>query len=348
MTPKNFSFVLFKKSEGEGTPCASPPSTKSIEMERRLEELKLLRIMTDTELDEAQPSLSVDGVPVLELEDLHAIKAKQKAGKTTALKVIAGALMAGKLFRLKSELEKPVVLWLDTEQKSADVKKILSDIQQMTGVDDTYLNEHMCIYQLRKLGSKTILDDTKLLISNHHPQVVIIDGVVEYVESFNDEQQSHKLINDLLLLSEQSRCAILCVLHENKTAGDHNMRGHLGTMLAQKAATVLQCSKNKGVITVSCSDPRHQEMPMWRIRFDEEGHIVPAEKVDTSEKRLDTMLEVIQEAGGSIPRNDLTSQLMDRLGVERSTVSKLITSAVENSYVNQDGDSRNSMLITIP
>ena len=38
-------------------------------------------------------------------------------------------------FRVKSELEEPRILWLDTEQKQSDVKLIISDVLSMAGVD---------------------------------------------------------------------------------------------------------------------------------------------------------------------------------------------------------------------
>lgn len=56
------------------------------------------------------------------------------------------------------------------------------------------------------------------------------------------------------------------------------MRGHLGTMLQQKAGTVLECRKLDAVITVSCSDARHEEMPAWSIMFDDSGRIVDADE----------------------------------------------------------------------
>ena len=168
------------------------PTAASVEEEKKLKALEVLRVKSDSQIDDGKATISVDGVKCLEIGDIHAIKAKQKAGKTTALKVMCGAWLNGELFHLKSELEKPVVLWLDTEQKSSDVKLIINDIKHMTGLRNSYVDKHLFLYQLRKEGYKTLLESTRLLIKKLHPQIVIADGIVDFVESFNDEQQSHR------------------------------------------------------------------------------------------------------------------------------------------------------------
>ena len=133
------------------------------------------------------------------------------------------------------------------------------------------------------MNYETLLGDTRMLIERVQPQVVLVDGVVDYVASFNDEMLSRQLINELMLMAQDYHCAIVCVLHENKASDDENMRGHLGTVLAQKAGTVLQCHKSKqGIITVSCPDSRHGAMPEWSICYDAQGHMHDADEVKTN------------------------------------------------------------------
>ena len=327
--------------------AVSQPTGDEQRQEERLELLEGLRITTATEVEAEQPALSVDGVGFFAIDDIHGVKAKQKQGKTTALKICVAALLKGQMFRVRSELQEPLVLWLDTEQKRADVKLIISDIQRMTALDDAYIDRHLRLYPLRRMNYETLMDDTRLLIGRHQPQVVIIDGVVEFVASFNDEVMSRQLIHDLLVLCEEQHCAIVNVLHENKSADDRNMRGHLGTVLSQAAGTVLECNKSRqGVITVSCSDPRHGSTPPWSFRFDQDGCIVDADaerqiekqkarerslqqKQEAKEKadsqRLDIVLRMILEHGGHIKRNELTQLLESQFNVQRSAVSKFLT-----------------------
>ena len=327
--------------------AVSQPTSDEQRQEERLELLEGLRITTATEVEAEQPALRVDGVGFFAIDDIHGVKAKQKQGKTTALKICVAALLKGQMFRVRSELQEPLVLWLDTEQKRADVKLIISDIQRMTALDDAYIDRHLRLYPLRRMNYETLMDDTRLLIGRHRPQVVIIDGVVEFVASFNDEVMSRQLIHDLLVLCEEQHCAIVNVLHENKSADDRNMRGHLGTVLSQAAGTVLECNKSRqGVITVSCSDPRHGSTPPWSFRFDQDGCIVDADAERQTEKqkarerslqqkqeakekadsqRLDIVLRMILEHGGHIKRNELTQLLESQFNIQRSAVSKFLT-----------------------
>ena len=77
------------------------PTKKSVEINRRVAELNKLRITTETEIPPSQPVISVDNVPIFEMGDIGAVKAKPKAGKTTMLKTMVAALLKGVQFRLK-------------------------------------------------------------------------------------------------------------------------------------------------------------------------------------------------------------------------------------------------------
>lgn len=332
------------------------------EEQLRAEHLELLRgtrITTQTVVEPEQYALSVDGVGIFALSDIHGLKGKQKSGKSAVLKVCAAALLGGQQFRVKSELEEPVVLFIDTEQQAADVKLVIEEIRQMTTCSDEYIDSHLFLHTLRRMSYDSLLEDTRLLIEDYHPQVVLIDGLVDYVASFNDEVLSRQLIHELLVLCEEHRCAIVCVLHENKANDDFNMRGHLGTVLAQKAGSVLKCERHKsGVISVTCPDARHGTMPAWNIRFDAEGHIIDAdlqrqqelqaarqqraeqreaEREEVQKQRLGIALDFIAANGGSMLRSELTQKLQEPFGVERPAVSKFITKMVKDGRLYESG-----------
>ena len=203
-----------------------PTAEEQFRQERRTA-LQAMRIKSDTEVRPEEPTLSVDDVGFFARADIHAIKGKQKCGKTSALKVCVAAWMKGQQFRVRSEMEAPKVLYLDTEQKQTDVKLIVTDVMDMTGKEAAYVDGHLMVYALRKRDFKQLLDDLRLLIEDEQPDVVIIDGIVEFVASFNDESLAKQLIHELLCISEERNCAMVCVLHTNKADEDHNMRGHL-------------------------------------------------------------------------------------------------------------------------
>ena len=342
----------------------SQPTDEERKREERRQQLAPMRVMSTTEVPPEVATLTVDGVGLFDLGDIHGLKGKQKCGKTTALKVCLAAWMSGQQFRVASPLESPRVLYLDTEQKQSDVKLIVTDVIRMMGGDEgetaAYVDAHLWVYALRRRDFQLLLDDMRLLISDYRPQVVIVDGIVEFVASFNDESMAKQLIHELLCISEDYRLAMVCVLHTNKSDDDHNMRGHLGTMLAQKAGTVLECKKERGssVITVMCSDARHAEMPEWSIMFDAEGHIIDADeqrrqaleqhRIDIQQRRqeanaqkqkerLDYALLCIRDNGGSISRKQLTEILIKKFELSRTTVTTFISGLIGSSLYEVNG-----------
>ena len=328
--------------------AVNQPTAEEQQKEQLLQVLRETRIRTDTEVPPEEYALEVDGKGIFALRDIHAIKAKQKAGKTTALKVFIAALLLGVMFRVKSLLEKPSILYFDTEQNRTDTKLILEDVAQMTGLSSEVIDSQVSLHSLRRIDQEQLLPLLKLALEEEKPQVVMLDGIVEFVASFNDETESKQLIKELLKLSDQYSSAIVCVLHTNKADEDHNMRGHLGTMLAQKSATVLECKKERGssVITVTCSESRHEEMPEWSISFDDEGHIIDADeqrrqlqeqrKAEQMQKRqealdkekqerLEKCLRILTDKGGVVSRKQLTEILVKSFDRKRPTVATYIT-----------------------
>lgn len=352
--------------------AVNQPTAEEQQKEQLLQVLRETRIRTDTEVPPEEYSLEVDEKGIFALRDIHAIKAKQKAGKTTALKVFIAALLQGVMFRVKSLLEKPGILFFDTEQNRTDTKLILEDVAQMTGLSSEVIDSQVSLHSLRRIDQEQLLPLLKLALEEEKPQVVMLDGIVEFVASFNDETESKQLIKELLKLSDQHNCAIVCILHTNKADEDHNMRGHLGTMLAQKSATVLECIKEKGssVITVKCSEARHEEMPEWSITFDAEGRIIDADeqrrqlleqrKAEQQQKRLEALekekkerlekcLRILRDKGGVIIRKQLTEILTKVLERERSTVSTYITNWLKDgSLVEVNGMIQISNDLSLP
>lgn len=331
-----------------------------------------LRITTKTEVPELEPIIKVSykdeekddhkeiEVGIFTKRDIHGVKAKQKQGKTTVLKVLLAVLLLGKMFRLTSCLKNPKIFWLDTEQQPTDVKQILTDIGKMTGLPDSEIDEHVHLYQLRTRTYKTLLRELTVNIKTYRPDVVFIDGVVEFVQSFNDEIMSHDLIKEQKNLAADCNCAIINVLHENKSDDDENMRGHLGSMLSQAASTVIQCVKSKtGIITAKNSEARHAPMPEWSVRYDDDGCIIDAdeqsqieklkksmnkkklqeaEKTKRERKRIEAAVQIVRNNDGSISRGELKKKLMAKLNLGNSTIQDVIRMALKSELREIDGN----------
>ena len=341
--------------------AVNQPTAEEQKRERLRKILGDTRIRTDTEVPDLEYALEVDGTGFFARRDIHAVKAKAKAGKTTTLKVFIAALLVGVMFRVKSLMEKPRILFFDTEQNRKDTKGILEDVAALTELDPEVIDSQVVLQSLRRVDRDDLLPLLHQALEDEKPDVVFIDGIVEFVASFNDESESKELIKDLLRLCDEQNCAIVCVLHTNKADEDHQMRGHLGTMLAQKAATVLECKKERGsnVITVSCSESRHEEPTEWSIMFAEDGRIVDAteqrklqleqRKAEQQQKRqeaiekekqerLQKCLTILRDKGGAVSRKQLTEILVKALDRKRPTVASYISEWLKEKAIFEDSN----------
>lgn len=83
------------------------------------------------------------------------------------------------------------------------------------------------------------------------PDIVILDGIKDLMTDINDAVQATIIMEKLMALAKEQNCCIVCVLHQNKSEQDRNMRGSIGTELTNKAFEVFQCeiiSENNGKI----------------------------------------------------------------------------------------------------
>ena len=344
--------------------CKKKSVVLSADENSALQKLNQFRIMSGTEVPEEKYVFTVQGVGCMPIGDLSAIKAAPKNGKTTVLKWICATVFKKELGSLKSNLDNPLILWVDTEQKMGDAKLIIEDIKKTTGLTYNYLDKHLMLYSLRKTECKDMLEQVLVAIKAYRSNIVVIDGVAEFVESVNDETEARNLIHQLMVASEEYYCAIICVLHENRS-GNGDMKGHLGSQLTQKVGNVIECKKNSDIITVKCTDSRHQGAPEWSIRFDEFGNIVDATgyespikrnarpsymvskkyQADADEKkaRLDFCQKTISEHNGNMAKKELTQLLVDKKGISRSRASALLTEFIKENYLQADKNN-----ITLP
>ena len=81
----------------------------------------------------------------------------------------------------------------------------------------------------------------EVAIRTINPDIVIIDGIKDLMTDINDAVQATLIMEKLMALAKAQNCCIVCVLHQNKSEQDRNMRGSIGTELTNKAFEAFQC-----------------------------------------------------------------------------------------------------------
>ena len=358
-----------KSADSIITEAASLPTEQEKERGQGLKELLKHLISVDDEYPPEECLLEIDGVGFFPKGDICAIKAKQKQGKTNAISIMVAAILCGKWGQLKAALSNARVMVIDTEQKPADTQLVYNRTLAIAGLPKKDIFERFRTFNFRALTREEKIEAVKLAIMEYKPDIVFIDGIVDLMGNFNEVDDSKQIIDELMRLSSKEvsgvDIAIVCVLHTNKATDDHNMRGHVGTMLAQKSGTVLEVKKDNGIITVSNSDSRHKEVPEWSFRFDDNGNIVDAtqERLDMQaeirRKRADNQLEqaekvkrerfqamskIVNDAKGYIRKSELSRALQSVLDKKRSTVDGYIRDWIADGVIKEDAN-KNIVLV---
>ncbi len=301
-------------------------------------------VASNTMVPESKPIIEIDGHGILRKSDIHLVKAKAKAGKTTLLKIMVSAMLCGddfNMLKIKSLLDNPTIVWFDTEQSMDDTHRIIMDVIKMSGKSPEYVNEHVKAFHLRR----SFCDELKAMLvtalTDYRPDVLIVDGVVDMVLSFNDEQESRQFVRTMISLSEEYDCSIIQVLHTNKLKDDHNPRGHLGTCETNASETVLECEKKDKIFTVKCTDSRHsgEDMPNLHFMYDDNGNIIDADEqymtkekarksqqASKSEYYLKLAQEIVREQGEPANRTELSKKMAEKTGKAQQTMANVITS----------------------
>ena len=229
--------------------------------------LEQLRITPEKELPKMDFLFRLFGKPCFPRRELVAITGKAKSGKTfvTSMLTAVGSLPAtseGSICQLplKRMREEPLhVLWYDTEQSDESTQDILKNrimtlIKTTTDLTDStdknpcdscnsLFEKSIDAFNVRAVEWKQRRSLLTEAVRRCRPDLVIVDGIRDLVNDINDGVLAQEVMEELMHLATAHDCCIVCVLHQNKSGEDHNLRGWIGTELMNKAFEVYSCEK---------------------------------------------------------------------------------------------------------
>ena len=243
--------------------------------------LEQLRITPEKELPKMEFLFRLFGKPCFPRRELVAITGKAKSGKTYVTSMLMAEGVAspqppptggGVLMRAG---DTPLrVVWYDTEQSDESTQDILRNrIMKMAAADGHgqvrtgllgAVDEHgqvrtggfrespceseargggLDIFNVRCVDWRQRRALLREAVVRYGPDLVIVDGIRDLVNDINDGVLAQEVMEELLQLATSRECCIVCVLHQNKSGEDHNLRGWIGTELMNKAFEVYACEK---------------------------------------------------------------------------------------------------------
>ena len=203
--------------------------------------LEQLRITPEKQLKPMEFLFHLFGKPCFPRRELVAITGKAKSGKTFVTSMLMACCQSRDVLAFQRIGDEPLrVLWYDTEQSDESTQDILKN-RVMRMVDgDVQLFD---IFNVRGVAWKERRDLLREAVTRCEPDLVIVDGIRDLVNDINDGVLAQEVMEELMHLATELDCCIVCVLHQNKSGEDHNLRGWIGTELMNKAFEVYSCEK---------------------------------------------------------------------------------------------------------
>ena len=191
-----------------------------------------------------QVILTMQNQNIGSLQNFITLTGMPKSGKSRFISaIVSSGLTGAEIFTLKLRLTDDhfKILHMDTEQSEYDYYKQISQIKTMCKLDK--LPDYFQSWNMREHDPKTLILAIDHLVKNtQNIGIVILDGILDFLYSYNDEGESKNLINLLKKWSKISNCLIICILHTGKTTG--TTVGHFGAMADRASQTVMEVKRN--------------------------------------------------------------------------------------------------------
>jgi len=279
---------------------AQKEQQRALELKQRLSQLETHRITPDKELEKMEFLFRLFHKPCFPRGELVALSGKAKSGKTFVSSILMALSYRSQVLSVERiEPKKLHVLWYDTEQSEESTQDILRNrIIPMTGIaEEQFPMDCFDIFNVRAEGYDQRLPMLEAAVHHYEPDLVILDGIRDLVADINDGIIAQDCIERLMHLASDKRCCIVCILHQNKSTEDRNLRGWIGTELKNKAFEVYECSKSsERIFTWGQTDTRKYDiLDTLKFAVNEDG--IPY--LCTEEQLKEAMFEAQKKAAGN-------------------------------------------------
>lgn len=157
-----------------------------------------------------------------------------------------------------------MVIDIDTEQSPFMSQRAFKRINTIAGEYPNYE-----AHRLKPYTAKERLMMIEEIVEKYKDKIGLlsIDGLVDLVESFNDEIESRLLLEKFMRWTNDYKIHIMGILHQNPSSS--KMMGHIGSIITRKAATVFTVVKNEesGTSTVWNTKARDEEIDPFEIEI---------------------------------------------------------------------------------
>jgi hypothetical protein len=287
-----------------------------------------------------EPILTVKGLPIGNKQSFVCFQGLPKAGKSLFItSAIASAYTSSDVFGMKITLpdNKYKIAYFDTEGSEFDFYSIVNRLQlQINNV----LPDTLQLYNCREDSPAEIVEliNTYLQL-NGEIGCLIIDGILDLVNDFNNVVECNHIIQWLKKITKNYNMLVMVVLHLGKK--DKNSLGHLGSFLDRKSQSVLIVEKENNVISLKPQYLRSCENFLPISVHNINGYWLETSegsKVNTSIYGLEKDALIRMALLEPLPYKELVDVISERTGKGITTVKKIIKDWIAEGSIIKSGN----------
>lgn len=250
--------------------------------------------------DEAACLFEKEGAGLMASNNLHLVRGREKTGKSAFGVLLITAALGGEFLGVLACKKSMRVTWIDTEQDLSTLRRKARKAVEMA--QDGENGARLSVYSVKSLSPAERLKTVLEAIRESRADFVFLDGLADLCADFNDQRESAQVVGELVNVAEETRCALLTVVHTSKT-DKAEARGHVGAIAQQKAGEVYEVRRETGssVADVMQVLSRFASVPDIAFEFGDDFALLPAygglTKQQEEERRR---TEVLQKSFGEL------------------------------------------------
>jgi len=319
-----------------------------------------------------EPSIIINGSNILNPGEFGGITGLPGSGKTSAIEAFIVAFLASKhcldnldTLGIKIRSQGRNCALLDTERPPDDNRYSFGRIERRLKLSErqnllTASGEeiqgfkYLMFAQVKTL--KKLKELLKTVFETGQYELIIIDGILDFVVSMNNEEDTREVIQWIRAMCVQHNCTTLMTLHPNKNTD--TMAGHLGSNIyrwGRACLLVRNCDSDRTVkeLTTDFSMGKlsHADMfnfsPVYFTWSNSEKLMVGCDKPQEtiySKKAFRVIFDLwlASGKGKEIPAGELKERYASELGFKGETAKKHIQAATSNELLVSSGQGKNT------
>lgn len=299
------------------------------------------------EVEQPDYLLSANNVGFIPKGDLQAIKGMAKHGKSFLCSILVASILGADHFEIKANHQHTRVIYFDTEQNTPNTIRLIKRIHTLLGWNECKNNPRLKNYSLRTFTPLQRTNFIKQVTREEKPDAIIVDGIADLINDFNNIAESQQITLDLMKLSKEVNCACICVLHTAKTSLTGEMKGHLGSLLLQKVSDCFEVKKQADelLFDVSQSETRNTPIDKFTFTINENGIPEQADEYqarkakEQSEKQANELREYFKQTFDNsicLSYSELWTKLQVVINQSERTAKYKISQAIQQKIIEKD------------